>query len=92
MKKINNLKIMPNTLRNLLESAEDFTSTTNVYRVRSSSKVWNYSGVVEIEILKVLREEELVKLKYITSLPEHFKQGDVVWLDFDRCDVFEVIL
>lgn len=91
MKKINNLKIMPNTLRNLLESGEDFTNM-NVYRVRSSSKVWNYSGVVEIEILKVLREAELVKLKYITSLPEHFKQGDEVWLDFDRCDIFEVIL
>lgn len=79
------------SLRDLLEDQKVEENNVKICRVKSSTKVWHYSGIIEIKVLKLNYDEEIIKIEYLSTLPEHFKQGDVVWLDFNRCDIFEVI-
>lgn len=79
------------TLRDLLESQSIKNNDIKICRKKSNSRAWNYSGIIELEIMQVYYNEEIIKIKYLTTLPEHFKQGDIVWLDFSNCDIFEIV-
>lgn len=79
------------TLRDLLNNGDILGGEVKICRKISSSRAWNYSGIIEFEILKVMYKEEIIKIKYLTTLPEYYKKDDEVWLDFNRCDEFEVV-
>ena len=77
------------TLRSILESQEYPKKAIYSRLVEGSTNKIN--GYVEIEILDILPEQQLVKLKFHTDLIG-FTKGEEVWYDFFNCDRFKFII
>lgn len=89
MNRLRNYNVEENTtLRVLLEGTE--YPQKAIYSRMVEGSLTKINGYIEIEVLDVLPEQQLVKLKFHTDLIG-FTKGEEVWYDFFNCDRFKFI-